>query len=181
MSTLLFNNERNKFLWVRLRVNAQVKLVQQRIEGEIAPQGPGIFSAPEDVVCMVCIRDATTAEREQGTFRIPSFAGSRWLRLPLSTLFLGHFPLCLRLRYAFDCALIFHLSSHNLYSDAIGCTQDFFSSCKASDHDEIAEVQLPFCASSIVELLLESLSLLEITSSLVKSKDCMPATCSLCL
>jgi hypothetical protein len=93
------------------------------------------------------------------------------------------FSLCLRLRYAFDCALIvfFHLSSHRLYSDAIGCTQDFFSSCKASIHSKITEVQLPFCAPSIVELLLESISLLEITSSLVKSMDCIPATCSLCL
>jgi hypothetical protein len=138
---------------------------------------------PADNVCTVCICDATTAEREQGTSRPPSFRGPALATTaPINNCSWDIFPLCLRLRYAFDCALIvfLHLSSHRLYSDAIGCTQDFFSGCKASIHSEITEVQLPFCASSIVELLLESISLLEITSSLVKSMDCIPATCSLC-
>ena len=101
---------------------------------------------------------------------------------PCQTLW-DNLRLCLRLRYVFDYALtvFLHLSSHRLYSDAIGCTQDFFSSCKGSIHKGITEAQLPFCASSIVELLLESIFLIEITSSLVKPKDCTPATCSLCL
>jgi hypothetical protein len=56
-----------------------------------------------DIVCTVCICDATTAGREQGTSRPPSFAAPCWLRLPLSTLFSGHFPsasevtICVRL------------------------------------------------------------------------------------
>jgi hypothetical protein len=59
--------------------------------------------------------------------------------------------------------------------------QDFFSGYKASIHSGITEVQLLFCASSNVELLLESIPLLEITSLLAKSKECIPATCSLYL
>jgi hypothetical protein len=60
-----------------------------------------------DIVCTVCICDATTAKREQGTSRLPSFGASRWLRLPLSTLFLEQFPsvpeVTIRVRLCIDC------------------------------------------------------------------------------